>query len=255
LIYFHKVVPLFFSPISFILIFFLLFFIFKNFFFIYFSFFLILFFTNSFFANKFFSYIENTFPILEIDNLPTSDGIVVLSGMISKINKNNMFYNEWNDPDRFFAGIKLIENNKSEILVFTNALLPWEKNSISEGEILKQKAMEAGIPENKLFLTEIIYNTEDESKSLNNILKKKSEIILVTSAFHMLRAKYLFEKEDYLVTPFPVDFKVIDTKTSFFDFLPNIYALELFSLGIRELYGRIYYFYLYDTLRNYLNFK
>ncbi len=68
-----------------------------------------------------------------------------------------------------------------------------------------------------------------------------SSIILVTSAFHMDRSKYLFEKQGFEVTPFPVDFRSSISDTSIFSFLPSLGAMNNVSRFIRENIGRIYY--------------
>ena len=57
---------------------------------------------------------------------------------------------------------------------------------------------------------------------LKKLIPNNSSIILVTSAFHMHRSKYLFEKQGFKVIPFPVDFKSSTTKISIFSFLPNL---------------------------------
>ena len=62
----------------------------------------------------------------------------------------------------------------------------------------------------------------------------------------MKRAKFLFEKRGYTVLPFSVDYKTSQNIIFTDYFLPNIEALNLFSIGLRELYGRIYYINLYN---------
>ena len=53
------------------------------------------------------------------------------------------------------------------------------------------------------------------------LIPNNSSIILVTSAFHMHRSKYLFEKQGFEVTPFPVDFRSSMQKYLLLSFLPN----------------------------------
>ena len=68
-----------------------------------------------------------------------------------------------------------------------------------------------------------------------------NNIILVTSAFHMPRAKYLFEQEGFKVFPYPVDFKVSERSLTIMDFFPASSGLDKTSMATRELIGRIYY--------------
>jgi uncharacterized SAM-binding protein YcdF (DUF218 family) len=67
-------------------------------------------------------------------------------------------------------------------------------------------------------------------------------VLLVTSAFHMPRARRLFERAGMSVIPFPVDFKVSAARViSVLDFLPAAGALTQTEIAMREWYGRLYY--------------
>jgi len=66
--------------------------------------------------------------------------------------------------------------------------------------------------------------------------------LLVTSAFHMPRARRLFEHAGLGVTPFPVDFRLsAGGSLSVMDFLPGAEALGQTQAALRELYGRLFY--------------
>ena len=54
-------------------------------------------------------------------------------------------------------------------------------------------------------MTKEVINTYEESVAVSNLLGDNKNIILVTSAFHMKRAKGLFEKRGFNVTAFKVD--------------------------------------------------
>lgn len=70
----------------------------------------------------------------------------------------------------------------------------------------------------------------------------KPRIILVTSAFHMRRAKMLFERQGFEVEPFPVDFQVSDRPTTtVLSFLPSAQALAKSEMAMREGVGMLYY--------------
>ena len=107
--------------------------------------------------------------------------------------------------------------------------------------ILKDKAIEFGVIENKILITENVKNTYEESLEVLKLTPKGSSIILVTSAFHMERSKYLFEKQGFKVIPFPVDFKTSNTKLTILDIIPSLGALNQTSVFIRENIGRLYY--------------
>ena len=90
-------------------------------------------------------------------------------------------------------------------------------------------------------MTDNVKNTYEESIAVAKLIPNNSSIILVTSAFHMHRSKYLFEKQGFNIIPFPVDFKSSNSEFSFLKFIPSVGALEAISRFIRENIGRIYY--------------
>ena len=70
----------------------------------------------------------------------------------------------------------------------------------------------------------------------------KPRIILVTSAFHMRRARMLFERQGFEVEPFPVDFQVPNRqRTTILSFLPKAEYLEDSETAMREGVGILYY--------------
>ena len=74
------------------------------------------------------------------------------------------------------------------------------------------------------------------------LISPSKRIILVTSAYHMYRAKKLFEKQGFEVIPLKVDFKTAGKSAiTIMDFLPSAGNLAMTEGGIRELLGRIFY--------------
>ena len=73
----------------------------------------------------------------------------------------------------------------------------------------------------------------------------QNEVILVTSAFHMKRAKKVFEREGIVVIPYPVDF--VSRKSLFsslrnpLKWMPSSSSLSRNSSAIREIIGRTIY--------------
>ena len=210
----------------------------------------IFFISNGIISNLLFKSIEHPWKRLSISDVSKSDAIVVLSGGRHKP-PGNAGIIEWNDPDRFISGIKLYKANKANKLIFTGGFNPFKKNIPLEGNIYIQEALLLGIPKNDLHTTTFVMNTSQEAKAikekLNSIfLQKKIRIILVTSAFHMNRAKRIFEKEGLLVNPYPVDFKTSDdTMTTLYknplNLIPSSSSLDLSSRAIREILGKLFY--------------
>ena len=192
-------------------------------------------------ANSLWRVIEQQALRPAVSAAPEAQALVVLGGMTRVIRGDQGFEIEWNDnADRFWAGLELFKAGKAPRLFLMAGRLPWEKSQKTEGEWLRAKAIEFGVPEKKIWLSPEVQNTQQEAQAVAKELPGGT-ILLVTSAFHMPRARALFEAQGLKVLPFPVDFRVVENDTTILDFLPSAGALETTTSAMRELLGRTYY--------------
>ena len=240
MIYVHKILPFFLSPLGVSLILLTLFFIYRKKAFVFLSLIILLISSNPYVSNHLTKKLEHPYKHIPISLINKNDAVVVLSGMIHQIGDKNYYTYEFSDPDRFFAGIELIKQKKSDKLIFTAGQLPWTENWKNEGYILKDKAISLGVP-GQILVTTNVKNTYEESIAVTKVIPSNSSIVLVTSAFHMQRSKYLFEKQGFNVTPFPVDFRAQNRNFTVLELLPTVEALKKTSRFIRENIGRLYY--------------
>jgi len=240
LIYLHKILPFFISPLGIILLFLIISLFSKKRVFVFLAFLVLLVSSNPMVGNYLMKKLEYPYQPIPMSSIKENDAIVVLSGGLHQAGNKKYSTYEFNDPDRFFAGIDLIKNYKSDKLIFTAGQLPWSDNGLPEGYVLKDKAISLGVP-GVILVTEKVKNTYEESIAVTKIVPNNSSITLVTSAFHMQRSKYLFEKQGFDVMPYPVDFRSSNGKISIMSFLPKVDAFYKTSLYIRENIGRLYY--------------
>jgi uncharacterized SAM-binding protein YcdF (DUF218 family) len=194
------------------------------------------------FSNNFFKLVEGNEYRKPISATDSADAIVVLSGMLEINEVGDSTYAEWGDPDRFFGGLALFKAGKAQKLVFTGGKMPWDKSKKTEGEVLKEFAISNGVPSDKILVTKDVENTAEEAAAVKELISPSKKIILVTSAYHMYRAKRLFKGEGFNVIPYKVDYKVSqNNKIVVMDFLPDVESLRLAETGIREFIGRLYY--------------
>jgi len=180
--------------------------------------------------------------------LPSSQAIVVLSGMRVEP-PGDAPLGEWSEAvDRFEAGMALFQAGKAPVLVCTGARIPWYPEARPEGEILAERAAALGVPHGQMLVTDKVTNTADEARAVARHLQEQrsttpnAQIILVTSAFHMRRARVLFARAGFQVVPFPVDFHVSVGRTfTMLDLLPTASSLSKTELALREWYGFLFY--------------
>ena len=187
-------------------------------------------------------YLEADYRPILVADINKADAIVVLGGMIGSIKTKNGYSYEFSDAvDRFISGIDLFKNKKGKFLVFTRGQLPWSVG-VPEGEYLKKKAIDFGISDENIILTEKVENTDQEAKAIKKLFPEDDKkIILVTSAYHMTRALIVFEAAEINVIAYPVDFKNKSKNFTLMDLIPSANALSGTSFFVREMIGRTYY--------------
>ena len=202
-------------------------------------------------ADALFRLVEGERVRLTSSQIPTAAAVVVLSGMLRPVQSSGGLVSEWGESaDRFFAGLELMEAEKAPILILTRGLRPWEGAIRAEGEILREIAITEGVPAEKILLTPPAMNTADEalwvrqlldSRRSGNTKAQPPQVILVTSAFHMTRARAIFEQHGSRVIEYPVDLRVNETSGAPMKYLPEAAALARSDLAVREWLGQAYY--------------
>jgi len=242
MIYLHKILPLIASPLFLIIFLIILGTIFKSKKITLFGVAILIFCSLPIISNRLTTYLEKDYTLQDASAINNADAIVVLSGMIKTIKVNDKLKYEFGGAvDRILSGIDLFKNNKASLLILTKGQLPWSLG-MPEGEYLKEFAIKFGVPEESILLTDNVQNTDQEAKSVKKLLNSNDvKVILVTSAFHMQRAKKVFEASNMKVIPYAVDFINSHQKLTFMNFVPSAGALSGTSRFVREMIGRLYY--------------
>ena len=182
----------------------------------------------------------------------SAEAIVVLSGGRHPA-PGSARISEWNDPDRFLAGIDLYRAGKAPRLLFTGGSSPFRPGQKLEGDRYLAAAERLGLPPDAMASTPSVVNTAEEAVAIRRLLESQPRnaassprILLVTSAFHMQRARRLFERQGLVVQPFPVDFQDRGAWAGPHwrdptQWLPSAIALDDSSRALRELLGRLVY--------------
>jgi len=106
-----------------------------------------------------------------------------------------------------------------------------------------------GVPDSKILLTGVAHNTEEEAREVKIVadIAGIRAITLVTSSFHMPRARAIFERVGLVVIPYATDYKA-GTSLTWVDWIPSGQALGSTSSGLREYLGRAYYWLKHQVL-------
>ena len=242
MIYFHKILPLIFSPLFFIISLIIFGLIIGSKKISLTGVIILVILSMPIVSDKLIAYLESDYELIKPSKVESADAVVVLSGMVKTIQTKNGLDYEWGEAaDRIFAGIDLFKSNKAPVLILTGGKLPWSIG-VPEGEYLRDVAIDLGVPKKDILITENVENTDQEAKAIKKILLLDNpKVILVTSAFHMPRAQLVFEAAGINVIPFPVDFIIGARKFTFMSFIPSAGSFSSTSFFVREMIGRTYY--------------
>jgi len=242
MIYLHKLLPLIVSPLGLLISLMLIALVLRRQWPVYWALVILLICSFPLTARSIWVGLESEYQYQPPTTVPQADAVLVLSGMLGGFETEDGYVTEWGDPDRFFVGLQLVKLGKADRLIFTRGQMPWS-DSPPEGELLKQKALEMGISPQQILLTSIVSNTAEEASAVKGLMAEYglNKIILVTSSFHLPRAKLLFDRAGVETYPYPTDFKAASRDITWLHFIPSADAFRDTSSGIREYIGRLYY--------------
>ena len=169
-----------------------------------------------------------------VETFPNADAIVLLGGSM-EIETNMSSYAEmWGSADRVWQAVRLYKTEKAPKIVATG---DYAKDTTLP--LLK----DFGVGEDAVSFVDA-RTTEEEAKGLEKLGYKK--ILLVTSAWHMKRARMMFKKyaPEIEVICAPADFEnsiVAARPFSFADFLPDPGAFMGNSVALHEWVGIVGY--------------
>ncbi|MFN3315175.1 MAG: YdcF family protein [Raineya sp.] len=202
---------------------------------------LLLFFTNPFFINE--ALLAWEMPPTEIAKLKTYDVGIVLTGVSNaqREPKDRLYLNK--GGDRLLHTLQLYKMGKIRKILISGG--HYLEDDIHEGKEMKNLFVLAGIPESDIVLEEKSLNTRENAQFSAQILKEQflgKSYLLITSAFHLRRAKACFERANIQADVFSVDF-YSQTRTWLLShwLAPNEKSLYYWYVLIHELLGYAVY--------------
>lgn len=173
--------------------------------------------------------LEREFPVVKAEDAPKADAIVVLGGGMGS-NTNDYPYGEmWFSADRVWHGARLYKAGKS-----TNVFVTCDADI--------SLLTDLGVPHSAIDRESSARNTEEEARYIAS--KDVKSVLLVTSAWHMRRAKLMFEKyaPGLEVIPAATDYEALvrcgwRSGFEWSDLTPNAEMLFYSSYMIKEIIG------------------
>lgn len=195
-------------------------------------------------AERFEAWLESAYAPGIVEQAGPADAVVVLGGILGPAHRPGRIPNWGETVERFEAGVALTKAGRVETLVFTGAARYWLESATLEGDELKRLAIERGVPAEKIIVTRWIDNTATEAAAVADLARERGwkKVLLVTSAGHMRRSVFLFQRAGVPFEPFTVDFRADGQRPiAPRDFVPTSDAWQATEKALRECYG--YWFY------------
>ncbi len=205
----------------------------------YFSFAVLLIFTNPFLINE--AFVAWEIPANLFAQTSEYEVGIVLTGVTEDYRspKDRIYFKK--GADRVFHTLKLYQEGKIKRILISGAEFDYVGNLIETDRNLKQVFIDCGLPDSVLITETRSRNTHENALFSKEILQThfpNQKYLLISSAFHLRRAKACFEKENLNIEVFSTDFYSID-QTSYF--IPSEKALVEWSILFREILGYFSY--------------
>lgn len=137
--------------------------------------------------------------------------------------------------------ISYLKNQEVKIIISgTDPLLPTSEEALG----VKRFFVSRGLKEENIIIEGRSRNTWENIRNVKEIVGEKP-FFLVTSAYHMERAKREFEKVRANPIPAPTDFKIKTEKYTALDFLPDAKNLRNSDLAVHEYFAILWYNFIY----------
>jgi uncharacterized SAM-binding protein YcdF (DUF218 family) len=187
--------------------------------------------------------LEMRFPPPNLDGRRI-DGIVVLGGALQERQTLAHGPMALNDAgERIVAMADLARRFPQARVVFTGGTGFYSHAARSEGEVLRERLGELGLPQGRVIFETRSVNTHENATLTKPLVNPQpgETWLLVTSAWHMPRSVGIFRKEGWQVTAYPVDYRTagwVDLWRGFGSMSDGLRRLEV---ATREYVGLFVY--------------
>ncbi|MFO0666195.1 MAG: YdcF family protein [Polyangiaceae bacterium] len=181
------------------------------------------------------------------DEKKVYDAVILLGGVIedrqslSAATSADLAMND--SAERLTVTFELLREGRAKVAILSGGSTLSRDTGRSEAALLAGALERWGITKDRLILEGRSLNTRENALFTKEIVTEKGmkSLVMVTSAFHMKRAKGCFDAVDLPVDTLPVDLRAYDSERFGGSWLPRSRALDQNTTNLRELFGRLVY--------------
>ncbi|HTB52526.1 MAG TPA: YdcF family protein [Ferruginibacter sp.] len=177
---------------------------------------------------------------------------ILLGGFGNADDNGGNYFN--GSADRFIQAVKLYQEGRVTHILVSGGIGSISQEGQKEGDWAKEQLLKIGVPNEAILVEDNSRSTLENAEFSKKVLDSsflQPPYVLVTSAFHMRRAAWVFRKEGMNIIPYPCNYIREMGRSNIADILPQIHAMDLWATYIKEIVG--YYGYQLELKR--LNVK
>lgn len=184
--------------------------------------------------------VESSFPTSKYESVPERAAMVILGGtMSSTLIPGNLPEEPWGS--RVVPAIFLARKFPSMLVVVSSGYTYRDArgNSRTEADDMAELMIAHGIAPDRVLREKRSRNTYENARYSSELLAERGidQILLVTSALHMRRSSFLFERQHLNPLAVPTAREVPQLGFGWQDLLPDAYALAGTTRALREIVG------------------
>lgn len=185
--------------------------------------------------------LESSYPIISEEELSKGEAYILLGGGIITTTV------EGNIPG-VLATTRILKTaeyyRKYPKKIYISGGTPLQ-NQESESSVYARELKELGVKEEDIIIEESSKNTNENALLIKEKLEQDGvkNVILITSATHMKRSMFIFQKklDGVNIYPAPCNFLASQEKENNFYYIPKYYNFLKFQLWLWETVGNTYY--------------
>ena len=167
---------------------------------------------------------------------------IVLGGFASVDEEKNGYFN--GSADRFIQVLKLYKVGEIQRILISGGNGKLENKGFTEAAFVKKELATMGVPDSVILTEDRSNNTADNAINSKRILDSiglRPPYLLITSAYHMPRAKLLFDNAGLITDPFACNYSGASTRFAFSKLIPRISVLTDWEGYMKEAAGYWWY--------------
>lgn len=176
------------------------------------------------------------------ENMPTLDLLVAVgAGTAWQPGSDSPTILSTSSLNHLVCGMALLRSGAAPVLLLAGGPSDEHQGTPAESEVMRDMAIRLGVPASAIVIEKQSRSTFERALAIRHILPHTNHIGLIDSAHHLPRATAAFQKQGFVVTSVPCDYRISSAPWSLGDFTPTLHGLGNTHLAIHEYIGIAFY--------------